>query len=162
MPVTVPLVAPLTVRVSPSPGNDPAVICTAAELSSVSSASVTIERRRKRYRGGILLVGGVRDRRARARHWPRHDRDKRDRGLAVVYSVIDDDLNDAVSRNRIVASRAEADRLQRSLVVGERSDAGERQGSGGRVVSGSGDTARQRAGHGQRVTCLRVRQRDGG
>jgi hypothetical protein len=42
MPFTMPLVAPLTVRVSPSPGNDPAVICTAAELSSVSSASVRL------------------------------------------------------------------------------------------------------------------------
>ena len=118
------------------------------------------ERRRKQYRGGILLVGGIRND-ERGRVIGRHDRDKRERGLAVVYSVIDDDLNDAVSRNRIVASRAEADRLQRSLVVGERSDVGERQGSGGRVVSGSGDAARQRQGGGQQIADLRVRQRDG-
>jgi hypothetical protein len=91
-----------------------------------------------------------------------HDRNKRGRGLAVVYSVIDDDLNDAVSRDRIVASRAEADRLQRGLVVGKRSDVGERQGSGDRIVRGSGDTARQRQGGGQQIADLRVRQRDGG
>ena len=43
MPVTVvPLVSPLTVRVSPSPGNDPAAIWTAAKLSSVSSKSVRL------------------------------------------------------------------------------------------------------------------------
>jgi hypothetical protein len=42
MPVSVPLVAPLTVRVSPSPVNDPAVICTAAKSNSVSSTSVRL------------------------------------------------------------------------------------------------------------------------
>jgi hypothetical protein len=121
-----------------------------------------IERRRKQYRGGILLIRGIYCDRERGRIIGRHDRNKRGRGLAVVYSVIDDDLNDADPRNRSVASRAEADRLQRRLVVGERSDVGERQGSGDRVVSGSGDTARRRQGGGQQIADLRVRQRDGG
>ena len=42
MPFTVPLVAPPTVRVSPSPGNEPAVILTSAPLRTVSSASVSV------------------------------------------------------------------------------------------------------------------------
>src|SRR4029453_12177633 len=82
---------------------------------------------------GILLVDGVRND-ERGRIIGRHDRDKRDRGLALVYAIVDDNFDDAVSRNRSVASRAEADRLQRRLVVGERSGVGERQGSGDRVV----------------------------
>ena len=90
-----------------------------------------------------------------------HDPDKRDRGLAVVYSVIDDNCDDAVSRNRSVASRAEADRLQRSLVVGKQSDPGERQDFGDRVVAGSGDTAPATTGWPSADRRLRVRQRDG-
>ena len=61
----------------------------------------------------------------------------------------------------IVAGRAEADRLQGGLVVGEGSDARKRQDSGAGVVAGRGDAARQRAGNRQQVAGLRVRQRDG-
>ena len=163
MPVTVPLVAPLTVRVSPSPGNDPAVIWTAAKLSSVSSASVTLSAGESDTAAAFSLIRGVcRSTVMRGRVIDGHDRDKRDRGLAVVYAVVDDNFDDAVSRNRIVASRAEADRLQRSLVVSEGGDAGERQEPGDRVVSGSGDAARQTPVTVSSIAALRVRQRDGG
>ena len=125
-------------------------------------AAVAVRHRDAGDRQGGVLGDGLRGRHGVDRGVvDGHDRNKRGRGLAVVYSVIDDDLNDAVSRNRIVASRAEADRLQRSLVVGERGDAGERQDSGDRVVAGSHDASRQRAGSRQQVASLRVRQRDG-
>ena len=42
MPLAVPLVAPLTVKVSPSPGNEPSVILTSAPLRTVSSVSVSV------------------------------------------------------------------------------------------------------------------------
>ena len=77
MPVTVPLVAPSTVRVSPSPGNDPAVICDGGEVELGVVRVGDAERRRKRYRGGILLVRGIRHDVMRG-VIDGHDRDKRE------------------------------------------------------------------------------------
>ena len=114
----------------------------------------------KQYRGGILDIRGGRIDCDDRRVVRRGDTDQCRRHIAVVYSVIDDNFDDAVSRDRIVASAAEADRLQRSLVFSERSEAGEREDAGTGIVAGRGDRSRQRPADRQQIADLRVRQRD--
>ena len=62
-------------------------------------------RRRQQYRGGILLVGGVRyHERGRVVHC--RDADHGGRHVAVVRPVVDHDLDEAVFRGGIVAAVA--------------------------------------------------------
>ena len=121
MPVTVvPLVAPPTVRVSPSPGNDPAVIWTAAALSSVSSKSVRLADGESNTGAAFSTYVGGRidcDGRGVVR---RGDTDQCGRHIAVVRAVVDHHLDEAVCRAGIVAGVAVENLLQRGFVFSQR------------------------------------------
>jgi hypothetical protein len=118
-------------------------------------------RRREHDRRGVLDIRGGRidgDDRGVVR---RGDADDRDRQIAVVRPVADHDLDEAVSRDGILAGVAVANLLQRSLVISVRARAGEREDAGTRIVASRGDRYGQRPADREQIAGLRVRQRDG-